>query len=417
MTRSMRNAVALFVLATAAIAACSGPPADDTPILPPEALALPAGAGSGEPNLAAGIGSGPVASWLEYEEGDYVLRFSTLDDRQWSAPRDVSRGADWFANWADLPSVAPISEDLWAAHWLVLQPDSFGAYDVYTAVSQDAGDTWSEPTLLNLDGTEAEHGFAKFFPRDDSVGILWLDGRNYLLDELPPSAPELRGGSLRYARLNADGVVTERAAVDELVCECCSPDAALAGDDLLVTYRDRTEEEIRDIVVRRHDGERWLDPVVLGPDNWRIEGCPVNGSSMDVAGEDVAVAWFTAPDNEPRVRLARSSDGGASFGAAIDVDTAGSFGQVDVALVDSGAAVVSWWRRGETAGTALVARRVAADGTLGPIVTVAESEYAQPLDVPKMLSTGDGLVFVWTDLVEDGGVRSVYADLRLLGGG
>ena len=89
---------------------------------------------------------------------------------------------------------------------------------------------------------------------------------------------------------------------------------------------------------------------------------------------------------------------------------------MDVALTDAGAAVVSWWRRGETDGTALVARSVAADGTLGPIVTVAESEYSQPLDVPKMVRAGDGLVFVWTNLIEDGGVRSVYADLRLLAG-
>ncbi len=414
MIRSMRMAVTLSALVAAA---CGSPSADDTPILPPEQLALTESTTSGEPNLAAGIGSGAVASWLDYENDEYVLRYATLTDRQWSAERDVARGAGWFANWADLPSVVPIAADTWAAHWLVLQPDSFGAYDIYTAVSADAGATWTDPALLNIDGTEAEHGFLKFFPWDDAIGVLWLDGRNYLLEELPASAPELRGGSLRYARLNAAGEVVERGAVDELVCECCAPDAALTGDDgLLVSYRDRTEEEIRDIVVRRFDGERWQDPVVLGPDNWRIEGCPINGASMDTAGDDVVVAWFTGAGDVPRVRLARSADGGASFGAAIDVDTVGSFGQVDVVLTDTGAAVVSWWRRGETDGTALVARSVAADGAFGPIVTVAESEYSQPLDVPKMVRAGDGLVFVWTDLVEDGGVRSVYADLRLLAG-
>ncbi len=414
MTCSMRPAVTLSALV---IAACGTPPADDTPIPPPEQLPLTDSTTSGEPNLAAGIGSDAVASWLDYENDEYVLRYSTLMDGQWSAARDVARGAGWFANWADLPSVVPITADTWAAHWLVLQPDSFGAYDIYTAVSGDAGATWTEPALLNLDGTEAEHGFLKFFPWDDEIGVFWLDGRNYLLEELPASAPELRGGSLRYARLGSDGEVTERGAVDELVCECCAPDAALTGDGgLLVSYRDRTEAEIRDIVVRRFDGERWQDPVVLGPDNWRIEGCPINGASMDAAGEDVVVAWFTGAGDVPRVRLARSADSGASFGAAINVDTDGSFGQVDVALTDAGAAVVSWWRRGETDGTALVARSVAADGALGPIVTVAESEYSQPLDVPKMVRAGDGLVFVWTNLIEDGGVRSVYADLRLLAG-
>ncbi len=399
-----------------AVAACNGPATDDAPIPPPEALALGAAAGSGEPKLAAGGGSDVVASWVEFDQQDYVLRFSTLTDRQWSAPGTVARGPDWFSNWADLPSVVPISADTWAAHWLVLSPDSFGAYDIHMAVSRDAGATWSAPSLLNIDGTQTEHGFATLFPWGEAIGVVWLDGRNYALEDAADPASAVTGTSLRYARISYEGDVVERGAIDELVCECCATDVVVTGGGPIVTYRDRSEAEIRDVVVRRHDGERWQSPVVLGPDNWQIEGCPINGSAIDAAGDDVVVAWFTAAGNEPRVRFARSADGGASFGEAIDVDTDGSFGQVDVALVDSGAAVVSWWRRGEADGTALVARRIAGDGALGPIVTVAESDYAQPLDVPKMASTGDGLVFVWTDLVEDGGVKSVYADPRLLAG-
>ena len=65
----------------------------------------------------------------------------------------------------------------------------------------------------------------------------------------------------------------------------------------------------------------WSEPVQAGPDHWQIEGCPVNGPAIAARGANVAVAWFTAPDNRSRVRFAASTDGAASFAPAVDVDT------------------------------------------------------------------------------------------------
>ena len=43
-------------------------------------------------------------------------------------------GEDFMVNWADMPSVQPITADVWAAHWLHFAPDSAGAYHIATAV-------------------------------------------------------------------------------------------------------------------------------------------------------------------------------------------------------------------------------------------------------------------------------------------
>jgi len=409
----MRNVtVSVAVPILSILCACSSKPDEQAGPANLTALPIIASTGSGEAHLAYAEETGAVLSWQEFDEPDYLLRFSRFDDGQWTPPSTIARGDDWFINWADFPSVVPISADTWIAHWLVNKPDNFGAYDIVTAISADAGTTWAAPTTLNADDTATEHGFVTLFSWDGDIGAVWLDGRN-LVDwsiEEPLRDGVPLGVSLRYARMSNDGRVLERAEIDELVCDCCQPDVAVTSQGPIVTYRDRTADEIRDIVVRRLDGARWLEPVGLGPDNWEIAGCPVNGPAIAASGNEVAVAWFTAADNEPRVRFARSTDSGVSFGAAIDVDAEGAFGHADVAMVDDGAAVVSWWRRHEGGDIALAARRIEADGSFGDIRVVAVNDVAQPLDVPQMISTGSGLIFAWTSLAESYGVRTAYAE-------
>jgi len=404
MSRAAARISWLPLLAAFALAAgCEERPAGGIEIRP---LDPPAAAGSGQPHTAPVRGGGVVLSWMEPADGVTALKHATLTGQgAWSQPATVASGEQLFVNWADVPSIVPISGETWAAHWLRLIEGSYGAYDVAAAVSNDAGVSWSEPVLLNDDGTQTEHGFATLFEWEGDIGAVWLDGRElaqWSFDE--PDA--LLGVSLRFARLSFDGRVLERGEIDSLACDCCQTDVAIARGGPIVIYRDRTEDEIRDVVVRRHVGGQWQPALALGAEQWRIEGCPVNGPAIDADDAEVAAAWFTAADGVGRVRFARSSDGGETFSSAVDVDADGAFGQVDVALLGDATAVVSWWRRGTDGRTALAARTVAGGGALGPIVTIAENAVAQPLDVPEMERAGDALVFAWTDAGEGGGVRA-----------
>ena len=135
----------------------------------------------------------------------------------------------------------------------------------------------------------------------------------------------------------------------------------------------------------------------------------MNGPAIAAAGDRVAVAWFTAANNMPRVRFASSPDGAASFGPAVDLDGAGSFGQVGIVLADDGTAQVSWWRAAQGGGTDLVLRSVAVDGTLGEPRVLAHSGAVQPVDVPQIVKTGDGVLVAWTSLDDDATVHLVLA--------
>lgn len=363
-------------------------------------LEVPAGEGSGQAHLAAGPDGAIVLSWLEPAPDGSALKLATLEGGAFGDPTTVASGGDLMVSWADFPAVVPISSDFWVAHWLRAAPQSVAAYDIVVALSTDGGATFGEGELLNLDGTLSEHGFASWFRWDGDAGIVWLDGRRiaeqFESGDFDPDGPPV-GTSLRFARIRPDGTVAARGEIDALACDCCRTSATAAGGEPLVAYRDRTPDEIRDIAVRRFDDGEWTAPVILGPDGWRIEGCPVNGPAVAADEDRVAVAWFTAAEPAPRVRLAQSSDGGATFGAPIEIDSDNPYGQTDVALLAGGDTVVSWWRKAADGGTELAVRRVSGNGHIGDIVRVARSDVAQPVDVPQMTAAGAGVVLAWTD--------------------
>ena len=198
-----------------------------------QAVPFPGGPGSAQPRMAVSADGVPVLSWLEPDGEAMVLRYATFASGAFGAPREVVRGEDLMANWADMPSVLPIGGDVWAAHWLKLDPNSPGAYHVATAVSNDRGGTWSAPVQLNDDSAAAEHGFVELFAWNNAIGAFWLDGRahaEWSFDE----PDKLLGTSLRVARLDASGAVVAREIVDELVCDCCQPDHALTSSGPVV---------------------------------------------------------------------------------------------------------------------------------------------------------------------------------------
>jgi hypothetical protein len=145
--------------------------------------------------------------------------------------------------------------------------------------------------------------------------------------------------------------------IDGRVCECCQPNAAAVEGGAVAVYRDRTEKEIRDIAVVRFDGAKWSEPKIVFADNWEIYACPINGPAIATQGANVVVAWFTAPNDQPKVEIAFSKDGGNTFAPAIQIDEGKPMGRVDVATLNSGDAVVTWVEKSEN-GAQVRARQI-----------------------------------------------------------
>lgn len=367
-----------------------------------------AGAGSAEPRLAVGDGEEVVLSWLEPDGDGVALGYSMLDTSPevsgWTEPRFVTRGDNWFVNWADFPSVTPIQADLWAAHWLVKRPGNAYAYDVAMSVSEDAGTTWSEAISPHSDNTPTEHGFVSLFADGDGVGVLWLDGRNMANTSHDHGSASQAGMTLRSAVVGTDLRIRRERVADGLVCDCCQTDVAATSTGPVAVYRNRTEAEIRDIhVARMVDGE-WSPGQPVANDGWEIAGCPVNGPAIATSDDAVAVAWFTAANNVPKVRFARSENAAASFGAAVDIATDHPTGRVGVAALPNGFSLVSWLQDGGNGAGDICVRSVSPNGELGETRVIATTSTGRMSGFPQMVVSGDSVVMAWTD-VDEGGTR------------
>ena len=394
-----------------ALAGCAAPSVD-RPLAVRE-ISSPAGPGSGEPNLAVGPDERIFLSWIEPAgEGRHALRFAALViGDTWSPPRTIAEGENWFVNWADFPAVATLADGTMFAHWLAKSGPGTYAYDVRVVSSRDAGTTWSPPVVPHRDGTQTEHGFVAMTPWSDrEMGIVWLDGRKTA--KAPPSdhghsAAEM---ALAHTTIGRDGTLGSEALVDPRVCDCCQTDVARAGDAFVVVYRDRSDKEIRDISAVRFTDGRWGTPRPVAADNWEINGCPVNGPAIAADGSKVAVAWFTAAGDKPTVKLAFSEDAGETFGAPIVVDDARPLGRVDIAVLDGGAALVSWLAQGDSGGATLRVRRFARAGALGDAAPVAVSSSARSSGFPRLARSGDRVVLAWRDAGDPPRVRTAVLD-------
>lgn len=370
---------------------------------------------SREPELSVTSDGRIILSWVErLGEKSYALRTAFRDQSGWTTPMTVAEGNNWFVNWADFPSVIALNDGSLAAHWLVKSGSGTYAYDVNIALSKDAGKTWSKPMVPHSDKTQTEHGFVSLIPlRDGRLGAIWLDGRNMKdMKHSEEDKPASSSMTLRYATIDINGKISDEAELDERVCECCQTSAALSSDGVFAVYRDRSQNEVRDIYnVRQVDGV-WGKPQTVHADNWEINGCPVNGPSVAASGRNVAVAWFTGAGGEQRVKVAFSTDAGATFGDAIKVDDGETQGRVDLQLLSDGSALVCWLS-GTAEGGAIKVRRIQPDGRVGPASVIAKTDISRSSGFPRMALLGNEVHFAWTEFGKPSTVRTAMANVPL----
>ena len=411
--RRSSTAVAL-VLATslAGCDAASGVSAPASPTTEPAAAALHATAwqlpppdGAAQPDLVTAPDGTLLLSWIEPRGDGHALRFARHGNAGWSAPGTIAEGDDWFVNWADTPHLAVTADGALWAHWLRKSAAATYAYDVVLSRSGDDGVTWSAPRVVNQDGTPTEHGFVAMWPAGpSSLGIAWLDGRATAGGH---GGHDGHGGggmmTLRTARFDAAFARHEETRLDASACDCCQTAAAATRAGHVVAYRDRTRDEIRDIAVVRHDGVDWQPPRIVHADGWRMPACPVNGPALAARDDTVVVAWYTAAGGVPRVRVAASTDAGASFGAPVEADSGDAVqGRLAVALdADGHGAWVTWLREDASGQSLRLARFEPGSRVLMPSIAAARvAGKGRGTGFPQLVVSGDRIHLVWTDVLD-----------------
>jgi hypothetical protein len=390
----MRKSASAFVF-VGCLASCASEPADKKTdaARSPLAIESPADSMSAEPYLFTDKNGVAYLSWIERDSVNSRLKYSSLHNEKWSEPVVIASGTDWFVNWADYPVIATDGNNNLVSHFLQKSEKGTYTYDVKLTISNDQGKSWSAPAILHDDGKKAEHGFVSIVPYGENYFISWLDGRNAAME----GGEGHHGGhhgqmTIRAAIVDKSGKKINEWELDNRVCDCCQTSAAIAGSGPVVVYRDRSDSEIRDISIVRYVNGQWTAPKTIFADNWKIEGCPVNGPRIAATGNAVAVAWFSSPDKNAQVNVGFSKDGGATFSDPVKVNDEKTIGRVDIEWINEKAVLVSWME-----GAVIKAAKVYSDGKKDPSFVVASTSESRSSGFPQMTRSGNSIIFAWTD--------------------
>jgi len=365
-------------------------------------MSSPSGTGSSLPFLFSD-GDDTILSWVtETADATASLNYSYLVDGAWQEPKEITKGKNWFVNWADFPMISKNNGNL-MAHILEKSTEDTYSYDIKLNLLPKGKSDWSTNIPLHTDGTKTEHGFVTALPfGENSFFITWLDGRNSVTE-----GHGLDGGhgsegtmNLRAAEVSPDGMVSNDVLLDDRTCSCCQTTAAITKNGPVVFYRDRSNDEIRDISVTRLVNGKWTEPTSIHNDGWKINGCPVNGPKVSAIGNDLAIAWFTAAENKPKVNVAFSSNGGAYFDKPILISGHEPMGRVDVLMLDDNNAIVSWMESVENESK-LRAMRVNRSGKKSDSVIISTLDASRKTGFPQMELVDERVYFAWTDVDDE----------------
>jgi hypothetical protein len=366
---------------------------DELPVV--EYLNISTDKKSAEPSLHLSEKGVIYLSWIESDSLSSDLKFTKFEEDSWLESSVIASGSNWFINWADFPALTTFGDNL-AAHYLEKSADGTYTYDVKLIISNDDGKTWQKAFTPHTDNTNSEHGFVSNVALNETnIFNVWLDGRQYAYAEQDSTI--LKEMTLRGATINASSESLEEYLLDARVCDCCQTDTAMTNDGPIVVYRDRSDNEIRDIYYTRLISNEWTEPKSVFSDNWEIAGCPVNGPAIATLDNSVAVAWFTMADELSKVKIAFSKNNGATFENPIQTDFINPLGRMDVELIDANTALVCWMDQiGED--TVIQLQKIGVDGSKSAAFTLSKSSVSRSSGFPRIVIKNNYVYATWTDV-------------------
>ena len=333
-----------------------------------------------------------LMSWIQNKDSIASLKYSKFNGINWTAPTEIISGSDWFVNWADFPAIADNNGSI-LTNILKKSAEGTYTYDIHLQLYSKQKNTWKNNILLNQDGIKSEHGFVSMLPyNNDSFFVTWLDGRT--LVGVPKENEQM---TLRAAFIDAEGEISNDILLDDKTCECCNTAATMTSNGPIVAYRDRSDTEIRDISIVRFVNGNWTAPKNVYQDHWEIPGCPVNGPAIDSFNDAVALAWFTAENDNPRIQVSFSENQGETFGLQYRVDNGNAIGRVDLVMIDQNNAVVSWMEP-DGIDTLIQILKVSSNGEKNMPITITKTRSERSSGFPQLEVVGDKLYVAWTSL-------------------
>ena len=254
---------------------------------------------------------------------------------------------------------------------------------------------FTAPRTLNEMKDTARFPIIEFSP-DGNPLVAWIDRR---IDNPKPR-------QLYLMRIRADGkALTKNYPVGEGLCECCKLGIAFAngGKAIYMVDREVDDKQIRNHVLRKSTdgGATFGAPVEISDDGWQVPSCPHSGPSIgrDSRGR-LHVSWFTLgrSEKEAGIYYSMSKDDGKSFAPRrlVQANTAPEVLYNNLAVGEDDTVYLVWSNLDENNRAQIFMRTIAADGqTWSPIQQISHAKGNASR--PVLALRKNQLHVAWTD--------------------
>jgi BNR repeat-like domain len=184
-----------------------------------------------------------------------------------------------------------------------------GAGDLFAWRSTDDGRSWSAPVRLNGVVASAREGLHGMGASGKRVTAAWLDLR------APGTQVWAAVSNDAGATWSGERLVHESPS--GTICQCCHPSVAVSPKgDITVMFRNALDGSRDLFLTTSHDGGRTFEPAAkLGNGTWKLDGCPMDGGAL---GVDERGAIATVWRREKEVFLARPGQSEQRIGIGRD---------------------------------------------------------------------------------------------------
>tara|TARA_B100000768_G_C11282797_1_gene379716 strand:- start:2812 stop:4053 length:1242 start_codon:yes stop_codon:yes gene_type:complete len=355
---------------------------------------------SSEPNLFTSLDGTTYLSFIstDLSSEESKLYFSTLDldNLKWNKPSLINSSADWFVNWADFPRITANNLNGLSVHYLQKSGEDTYSYDIKVMNSSDGGANWSKPLKLHTDNTKTEHGFVSTINYNNDFLSTYLDGRqNELAKHDKGIKPQM---TLRSTSYNVDGEILMDKLIDDRVCDCCQTDLGITKSNIPITvYRDRSENETRDIYYSFFKDSNWSIPAVVNNDKWIISGCPVNGPAISTFKNSSSVVWYTEEEGESKLKIAFSENIINGFDDPILINANDPLGRVDIEMISETSSLISYMDIVDEKAYIKVQKINSITGN-NKFIIIEEISNTRASGFPKInIIDNDKTIITWTD--------------------
>lgn len=277
-----------------------------------------------------------------HSTGDVPLLMHAVSDddgQSWSEPVLIDAVPPHSPSRGSDPQVAAWQEVV-VAVWTPSGTDEWGGGPLISALSRDGGKTWrAGPSPAPEGASGGQYYIDITADAGGSFHLVWLDDRS-----------GKRG--LRYARSNDGGQYwSAPATLDETTCECCWNTVAAHANTIYVLYRDTAPRDMA--LVRSEDrGGTWRNTGRVGAFDWNVEACPHSGGGLALADAGAELHAIVSTLKTDRVGLhhLRLDDEGGRWSAPRRVGSAGA-SHPDLAINDG--VLLATWHEWSGNGTAI----------------------------------------------------------------